>query len=287
MSDPQINIEIEDVLASIRRLVSEGEAPRDQPNTKVAAPKSESTASPPLDVPRKAPGVSANSPAAPEKLVLSPDQMIAVPPVAQPEVDKEKLESAPLLLTSAAPLVTPHPEDEVGGEVKAESAEIEVAAPNVENGSTSTLENEPEPGPPAEMWHSVRNGPPSEVSGPEARSQLLSTIAELEAAVTDTTDDFEPDGSEETPIVDWAETTANGAIFGARARTTRIADVAKSMPAGLDVEDAVDAPEPLVNPIPRARVKELTEAVVETETAAGAAQLLVHAGSGHEHARPV
>ena len=43
--------------------------------------------------------------------------------------------------------------------------------------------------------------------------------------MSDGSDEFEPDGSETTPVVDWAETTANGAIFGARASTTRILDL--------------------------------------------------------------
>ncbi len=197
MSDPVVNIEIEDVLASIRRLVAEGEGGREL---------REAALKPVEDVPQEPLVLSQ------DKLVLSQDQM--VPEEASDPEPESPDETSPLLLM---PEQAPKPERPVDG----------------------------------------------------AKSDLLSTIAELEAAITETEDEFEPDGSETTPIVDWAKTTENGAIFGARAATTRILDIADDLEspvteaAAEDLESTsadVDAP---VAPAPMAEDVEWAEETSE------------------------
>lgn len=225
MSDPQINIEIEDVLASIRRLVSEGEVGRVMTGDAAAEPilkaSVDATGSDRDDARRAvsvvAPRETANSPQAPEKLILSPDLMVKTP-------------TSPLLLT---------PDDEAPVDEGA-SVELQPIAEVTTDVTADVTE-----------WQSVRQSPlHAGLSGAEARSQLLSTIVELEAAVTETSEEFEPDGSEVTPVVDWAKTTENGAIFGARAATTRVVDLgfaadtgvapSGTQPQSVDVETAVE-----------------------------------------------
>lgn len=48
-------------------------------------------------------------------------------------------------------------------------------------------------------------GSPAPASDAAGRSRLEATIAELEAAITTQTDDWDPDGSELTPVMDWPE----------------------------------------------------------------------------------
>ncbi|MEY1556451.1 hypothetical protein AB3Y40_12535 [Yoonia sp. R2331] len=123
MSDPVTNVEIEDVLSSIRRLVSEGEKPRREAAAAVDA-RSET----------------------PEKLVLTPAFRVDEP---------EKPEAA-------AELESPAADDFL---VLTESTEVEE--------------------------EDVADDP-----SPTDRADLEATIAELEAAVTEQPDEWEPDGSE-------------------------------------------------------------------------------------------
>jgi hypothetical protein len=54
-------------------------------------------------------------------------------------------------------------------------------------------------------------------TAPESRSPLELRIAELEAAVTRQADDWEPDGSEDVPVVDWSSAApAEGFVFASR-----------------------------------------------------------------------
>ena len=249
MSDPQTNIEIEDVLASIRRLVSEGEAPTGAGNVVKAPLKPDSKPVTALEVPVNAPETTANSPSAPERLVLRADQML-------PSAPKQETppSPAPLLLTPAVK----------ADDTSAEQARTDLLADNNSH-DTTDLGSFVAPKPPSEplklsdpiqqdptdMWHSAALAKPDPVKSDDkpqedgaidARARLLSTIADLEAAVGDTSDDFEPDGSETTPVIDWAKTTANGSIFGSRAATTRIADVVKSVPTPRDAPQLPNSP---------------------------------------------
>lgn len=152
MSDPVTNIEIEDVLSSIRRLMSDGDWPK--PDA-VAKPRMNG------------------------KLVLAPSLRVDTP--------------------SEPPLVLRGPLPRAGEE-----------------------------------------GGPDEDDAKSARSRLESTIAELEAAIVDDHGEWEPDGSEATPVVDWTRATANGAIFGSRASVTRMRDIvedAEICPPEIDEAD--------------------------------------------------
>ncbi|GGL79371.1 hypothetical protein [Wenxinia marina] len=55
--------------------------------------------------------------------------------------------------------------------------------------------------------------PPAATLGLPDRSMLEATIAELEAAVTRQVQDWEPDGSEAEPVMDWAGAEASEAAF--------------------------------------------------------------------------
>lgn len=242
MSDPVVNIEIEDVLASIRRLVSEGDAPKRQ---QAARPPARQTEGASRDLPNVTapPEATANISAAPEKLVLSPEQMVELPqqdisdPLvldASAEADNVEEIAAPIEDVVAPPsLATWHNLDPLPEEDTAASPEVSETEPPDEAASDE-------------------EGPTLEVINTDARSQLLSTIEELEAAVTENDDDFEPDGSEEAPIVDWSKTTENGAIFGARAATTRVVDIARPVEDGPEGTKEDLEPDNIVSETPRA-----------------------------------
>jgi hypothetical protein len=160
MSDPVTNLAIEDVLSSIRRLVSEGDR-----STKVdifaqSGPVSPHAAAAP------APQILSQPPVIPDRFVLTPALRITEPVIAGPTVPGGK--PAVFQLAPALHPAPPHL-------VKAESV------------------------------------------APESRSALEQRIAELEAAVADQPDEWEPDGSEGVPVVDWAAAqSADGFIFASR-----------------------------------------------------------------------
>ncbi len=171
MSDPVTNIEIEDVLSSIRRLVSEGDRPRqkgasDQPGRQ-AAPTVPAGQDAGTDA---AADAAARAPAAgdaPEgRFVLTPALRV---------VDAVTHRAAP------EPAPPPAPDQTEADQTEAED----------EEGDTT----------PAAVADDRAVDP-----APAGRLSLLSTIAELEAAVTSQDDEWEPDGSEEVPVVDWAST---------------------------------------------------------------------------------
>ncbi len=171
MSDPVTNIEIEDVLSSIRRLVAEGDRPRTDPK--------QVPAEPPM------------AEAAPEKFVLTPafrvvesDNAAAHPhkedashDVAEPDAATEQ--NAPATDQDDMP-----PAQEV------------VAEQTVSQDTTRLRPDAPPPEP-----------EPAPLSAPKGRdwSALEATIAELEAAVTRQKGDWEPDGSEDMPEMDWSQ----------------------------------------------------------------------------------
>lgn len=79
------------------------------------------------------------------------------------------------------------------------------------------------------------------VRSPDRRA-LESTIAELEAAISDAADEWEPDGSEETPVMDWDAASEVGVFFSRRfASGGPIEDAEFSEPA--DREHEIDADE--------------------------------------------
>lgn len=169
MADPVTNIQIEDVLSSIRRLVAEGD--RSRPTPANAAPH------------MAQPAPAATIPA----VELAP----------APVVERFVLTPALRVIPDAA---TPEPEGDA------------VAA-------------EPVPAPP-----------------PSPRSALEATIAELEAAVTGQPDEWEPDGSESVPVMDWSTLTPQESVFVARNLTTL------RLVPGAQVTEI--APEPTPEPAP-------------------------------------
>ncbi|WP_421704946.1 hypothetical protein [Aliiroseovarius sp.] len=166
MSEAVTNAEIEDVLSSIRRLVSEnvGEAPQ------AVAPE----AAPHVDAPAEPPVV--------DKLVLTPAFRVheAAAPVAElqdaPEPHAAR-EPEPMLLSD--PISEPISEEVAEDALTSEGDEAELA---------EMAWPEPE--------EVVETPQVSEVETPES---LESRIAELEAVISDTPGDWEPDGSEVEP----------------------------------------------------------------------------------------
>lgn len=157
MSDPVSNMEIEDVLSSIRKLVSEGEQARTR----------DSTLSEVVD--DRLPKVpESTEEAKPEKLVLSPAFLVAVPDETKvPAPEQDDITEASDETIDNVPEVA----DLVWEEVEDAPAETAAATPDAPVG---------EP--------------------PDRRSTLEATIAELEASVA--SDGFEPDGSEELDEVE-------------------------------------------------------------------------------------
>ncbi|EYD71188.1 hypothetical protein [Limimaricola hongkongensis] len=158
MSDPVKNVEIEDVLSSIRRLLADGEGqgegrPATAPQPVEAGPRA----------------VVAPSRVRPERrgdapLVLTPALRVA----GRPE---KPAEPAPLREAQAGPA----------------AADDDFEAPDLPDAPGATL-----------------------------RSRLKETIAELEAAITHQADDWEPDGSEAAPVMDWHGTRPEDTPFLSR-----------------------------------------------------------------------
>lgn len=142
MSNQVTNVEIEDVLSSIRRLVAEGEK----------------TPAPAIAVKNDAPVTVAQ----PERFVLTPALRVAE--TAEPEAEIE--DYAPFSRESA----------ELAAQFVAPAPEPLVLTP-------AAAVNEP-------LVHDAMTA--------SERASLEATIAELEAAVTDQTNEWEPDGSETT-----------------------------------------------------------------------------------------
>ena len=167
MSDPVTNIEIEDVLSSIRKLVSDG----DKSRTRDPAPQegsiddSESTA------------VESQAAAKPDKLVLTPAFLV---PDSAPAVDQTEQE--------------PAPED---------AALREMVWEAIEDDPTSAAEEEAHfPKDPEDILPDDITSADADDHGPDEspsdRSRLEASIAELEAAVSGDEHEYEPDGSEDS-----------------------------------------------------------------------------------------
>jgi hypothetical protein len=147
MSDPVTNVEIEDVLASIRRLVLEG-------------------ATPPAPVVAAAPANTATRPEMSDRLVLTPALRVVEP-------------RAPLAATA-----TPIPE--------AERIPVAADAPDDVAGTDILPE-------------------PSDGDGAAERAGLIEAVLDARA------EDWEPDGSEDVPVMDWSRTTPDDApVFRSR-----------------------------------------------------------------------
>ncbi|SMX37193.1 hypothetical protein [Octadecabacter ascidiaceicola] len=174
MSDPVTNVEIEDVLSSIRRLVSDG----DKARTRDPAP-AEADSAPVQDAPETPAETSESKP---DKFVLTPALLVV--DNNAPSEDVADVENS-----------DPDEEEWVEEIDEATSSDSEP-----ENGDVE------DPLPLTDLvWDSVNDArkagvaavPADEAVQTPDRSELVATIAELEAAVSNDVEDFEPDGSEE------------------------------------------------------------------------------------------
>ena len=165
MSDPVTNIEIEDVLSSIRKLVSDGDKSRtrDPAHHEGSGDNSESTVAEPQPT------------AKPDKLVLTPAFLV---PDSVPSADR----SEQSLSTDDATL-------------------REMLWEEIDDDPTSPAEDEAHfPRDPEDILPDDRaSSEEDDYSDDESlsdRSRLEATIAELEAAVSSDEHEYEPDGSE-------------------------------------------------------------------------------------------
>ncbi len=81
---------------------------------------------------------------------------------------------------------------------------------------------------------------PDAASTPENRSRLEATIAELEAAITHKREEWEPDGSEEAPVMDWAAARADDTPFLSRRSASRLRDLPEA--SFTPEQEAAEAP---------------------------------------------
>jgi len=204
MSDPVTNIEIEDVLSSIRRLVSEDERPRARVTAGAAVSAHAPDAQEPLpaDQAKATPG----APASAGRFVLTPALRVvdAVTEDADPAPDLTAARDAtdPLAARGATdPLAARDATDRLA----ALDAPVPQTAPwDALAGAPLEAKVEDE-----DLGTIMAAAPAGDDAGAQpssGRLSLLTTIAELEAAVTSQDDDWEPDGSEGVPVVDWAST---------------------------------------------------------------------------------
>lgn len=168
MSDPVTNMEIEDVLSSIRRLVAEGDKIKQEKKKEYG-----------------------EAPSEPEKFVLTPALRIA----------EDVAEESDDPVESDAPMGFAFSDTESADEFEEQSASLKEvfvgephAVPQVEEPVSEVAEELGEPIDPVEQT-------PAE----DSRASLEATIAALEAAVTGCADEFEPDGSEVTTSQSWGE----------------------------------------------------------------------------------
>ncbi len=191
MSDRMTNVEIEDVLTSIRRLVMEGgaanPAERVVPDRIAASPAR-------VDATDRPQGQTA----APQgKFVLTPAFRVAEP--------------TPLFPAASVPPETGPVDDALSRDILPDA---ELTSEDVSGADFSGFE-QPAPS------DFIDLGPEPDIipvpQAPDRRLRLADTVAGLEAAVTAQTDDWEPDGSEDIPVMDWSHTTADDApVFRSR-----------------------------------------------------------------------
>jgi hypothetical protein len=253
MSNPVTNLEIEDVLSSIRRLVAEGDKLRASVS-RASAPVETAPSPDPWPPQDEAPDAveTPEEPAPPvAKFVLTPAFRVAEPPPTPVLVWDEPEPSEP---PEADPVAEVDPELVAVAESQSENLledwHGDLAATDFE--TSPDTEPEMDPGTEAEAlaaampedlipepvsdsvarrWDLLSDDtlilPEPDVAPeavpeadirpqPEGRSRLEATIAELEAAITAKPEEWEPDGSEVTPVMDWAATVAEPAFLSAR-----------------------------------------------------------------------
>lgn len=250
MSDPVTNIEIEDVLSSIRRLVSEGDKLRP------GASMSHESATQPNEAPAAEP--LAERASLPPRFVLTPAL---------------RVDEAPLVLegSEASPDDSAPNEDDQASAAESLIAESFVAATSspdtfIADDATAHFATAPEAIAPDDVEQDVAAedsiAEVEDITSP-GRSRLEATIAELEAAIIGGTDDWEPDGSEETPVVDWSNERAEGLFTSARTLPTEAAsDAVVLTPSSAERDDvSKDAPRSRFSLQPEAAAEPVQEVI--------------------------
>ncbi|WP_281983815.1 hypothetical protein [Thalassorhabdomicrobium marinisediminis] len=268
MSDPVTTVEIEDVLSSIRRLVSDGDKARVRdgaPQEVAQATPSEAAHAARAPRPEAAPSAEqpseSQTPPRREKLVLTPAYLVSdsaeatASPLAE---DTSPVEDAEATAAPAEELSSPDAQD----------ARAEDSATDADDGADEEWQEEPwqEAAPasadtPADsteahatpddaqtdapltltgmVWggdnEPTPDPAPQSSSFSQDRAELVATIAELEAAIRPDVNDYEPDGNEPmSDTVAWPGTSAR--------RFSLDADVEDAQPiAGEEPADAADA----------------------------------------------
>lgn len=180
MSDPVTNVEIEDVLSSIRRLVSNDSKP---------------------DNPAPDP-----APAEPDKLVLAPSFRVdnAAPATEETAADEAAADEASAPEMSAAPDAEPHAEDEDWGAVDAGTDAPAMPDDGDQHWDAQDTDDEAVEDVSAEDHAGQATGSDSDAetdigeADPDAPPQddtLKSRVAELEQVVAARDDQWEPDGT--------------------------------------------------------------------------------------------
>ncbi|PZX15475.1 hypothetical protein [Celeribacter halophilus] len=203
MSDPMTNLDTDDVLASIRRLVAETHS---QPHDPVRACREQAPLTLKWPLNKEALSEEAAAPApeaepeadAPAALVLTPDFRVEKPEVATSEAEPEapRADASPVPPLVLSPEQAVHlPKDEPAS-VKTVSVEALVSE-ELHSAVTESSDVAQE-APKTESWNAALDDTPDEVAAAHvARLSLEQRIAELEAAVGAQAAEWEPDGSED------------------------------------------------------------------------------------------
>lgn len=190
MSDPVTNVEIEDVLSSIRRLVSDGDKARTRDSAPVEA--ADETAvedvQPVENTPESAP-VAAST----DRLVLTPAFLVV-------DGDND--------LRHQQPEHTEENAEHTAEDASDEEWQEEDWPGHSEGDAPDDVSEDPLPL--TEMVFEDVDEPAGEPETTD-RSGLVATIAELEAAISAGEDDYEPDGSEAmSETIAWPGASARG-----------------------------------------------------------------------------
>jgi len=191
MSDPVTNVEIEDVLSSIRRLVSDGDKARSHKPVQVE-PQHEA-------VVERSDAQSADPESAPEPISLN-DRFVLTPAFLVVDEDNQTRDAAAVPANDT--------QDASVADTSAEDTHAKDAATEGDDRRDDTLEhhsddaenatgNQSDDGP-LELTEMVWDEAEEPSGGDETpdRADLVATIAELEAAISAGGDDYEPDGGE-------------------------------------------------------------------------------------------
>lgn len=231
MSDPMTNLDADDVLASIRRLVAETHsqpqdpvrARREQAPLTLKWPLNKEALSEEAAVPASEPEVEA-----PAALVLTPDFRVEKPETVAEDVEPEatRADASPVPPLVLSPEQAVHlPKDEPA---TADTVSVEVVLSEELHATVIEESDAAQEAPLTENWNAALDDTPDEVAAAHvARLSLEQRIAELEAAVGAQAAEWEPDGSEdleaEIPCVmprTFAETGARVFHFQGMPETT-------------------------------------------------------------------